>query len=70
VLRDQENALIFPPEDDALCASHVGRLIGDVDLFQRIRHAARQAIEDRFSFEQMLYKIESSLHQCVLEQKP
>jgi glycosyltransferase involved in cell wall biosynthesis len=70
VLRDQENALIFPPEDDALCASHVGRLIDDVALFQRIRHAARQAIEDRFSLEQMLDKIESSLDQCLLEQKP
>lgn len=50
-----------------MCAAQVCRLMEDSEWFSRIRHNARQTVEERFSLEVMLTKIESSLAKVVTE---
>jgi glycosyltransferase involved in cell wall biosynthesis len=60
ILADGDNALIFPREDAQACAQQIIKLQGNPELHERIRKSARQIVEQRFTFEQMMMKIENS----------
>jgi glycogen synthase len=61
VMEHGHNSLIFQKEDAQTCANHILRLFTDDQLFQSLRAAARETVEERFKIESMIYKIESSL---------
>lgn len=66
-IKHARKALEFLNGDAGMCAAQVCRLMEDSEWFSRIRHNARQTVEERFSLEVMLTKIESSLAKVVTE---
>ena len=65
ILEDNINALVFPREDSEACASQIIRLMEDTELFNRIRQNGRRTIEEKFIFQNMIDKIETSLHEAL-----
>lgn len=65
ILQDGVNALLFPKEDAIACASQILSLLADPELFETIRQNGRRTVEQKFRFESMMEKIESSLHEAV-----
>jgi glycosyltransferase involved in cell wall biosynthesis len=65
ILRDGENALVFPKEDSRQCAAQILRLWTEPGLLEKIRVEARLTIESEFRFEQMVDSIEQSLQEVA-----
>ena len=65
ILRDGENALVFPKEDSRQCAAQILRLWTEPGLLEKIRIKARLTIENEFRFEQMVDSIEHSLQEVA-----
>ena len=65
ILQHEVNALVFPKEDARTCASHILQLLNDLEFFERIRKNGRRTVEERFRFEDMMDRIESSLCEVV-----
>lgn len=65
ILRDGENALVFPKEDSKRCAEQILRLWAEPGLLETIRRKARLTIENEFRFEQMVDSIEQSLEEVA-----
>lgn len=65
IFQEGVNALTFPKEDAAACARQVKRLLDDQQLFDRIRGRGQQTIQQNFSFETMVDKIEAALQEAV-----
>ena len=65
ILRDGDNALVFPKEDPASCAAQILRLWTEPRLLEKIRINARLTIESEFRFEQMVDSIEHSLQEVA-----
>jgi glycosyltransferase involved in cell wall biosynthesis len=65
ILEDEVNALVFPKEDAEACSSQILRLMDGLKLLESIRQNGRKTIEERFSFEYMIEKIEDSLQGVV-----
>jgi glycogen(starch) synthase len=65
ILRDGENALLFPKEDSRQCAAQILRLWTESILLEKIRLKARLTIESEFRFEQMVDSIEQSLQEVA-----
>lgn len=61
ILRHEINALVFPKEDAPACAALVRRLLDQPALFERVRLAGRQTVEQHFRIETMIARIEQSL---------
>lgn len=61
ILRHDINALVFPKEDAPACAAQIRRLLNQPGLFERVRLAGRQTVEQRFRIETMIERIEQSL---------
>ena len=61
ILRDGENALIFPKGDQMACARRIYELLQDSDQIERIRSRGRATIEQRFQIELTIDRIERSL---------
>jgi glycosyltransferase involved in cell wall biosynthesis len=61
ILRDGENALVFPKGDAQACASRIRELLGDPELFERVRSHGRATIVRQFRIEQTVDRIERSL---------
>jgi glycosyltransferase involved in cell wall biosynthesis len=61
IIKDEENAMVFPPGDAQACAHQIQRLSHDFTLFQRLVRAARRKVEEAFRFETTLDRIEDSL---------
>jgi glycogen(starch) synthase len=61
ILRDGENALLFPKEDFSRCAEQIFRLWTEPGLLETIRLKARQTVESEFRLKQMVDSIEQSL---------
>jgi glycosyltransferase involved in cell wall biosynthesis len=63
VLRDEESALLVPPDDaDALCRA-ILRLVDDQCLRQRLAAAARAAAEEHHTWRQNAERVLASLAQ-------
>lgn len=60
VLRDGENALTFPPDDAPELAHHVRRLF-DPALRARLGREARRDVQERFTLEGMIDRVEAFL---------
>jgi glycosyltransferase involved in cell wall biosynthesis len=65
MLRDGENALLFPERDARACAARVARLLGDPRLLERLRTCARSTVQERFMFAGMVDQIEQDLQRGV-----
>ncbi len=63
--RDDQTALIVPPQDAAALAAALRRLIGDRDLRQRLGAAARAGCEARFSYRGMLDAMENIFRAAI-----
>jgi glycosyltransferase involved in cell wall biosynthesis len=61
ILRHDENALTFAPEDAGACAAHLLRLIDQPELCERLRWNGRRTVEERFRIETMIDKIDAAL---------
>jgi glycogen(starch) synthase len=61
VMKHEQNALIFGREDAQTCAAHVLRLLNTDELFESLRRNGRQTVEQGFSIERMVERIERSL---------
>jgi glycosyltransferase involved in cell wall biosynthesis len=64
ILSDNENAIVFRPRDAAGCAYAIRRLVDDGELCETLRHNGRRAVEQHFTLNQMLDKVERSLIYC------
>ena len=61
VLEDEHSALLVPPDDaDALCSA-ILRLIDDAQLRIHLGHAARQAAEERHTWQQNAERVLGAL---------
>lgn len=65
IVRDQENGLIFPPEDAAACAAQVRRLLADPLLYARLAQNGRRTLQQNFQLGRMLDAIENDLDEAV-----
>ena len=65
ILRDGDNALLFPKEDFTRCAEQILRLWKEPNLLENIRVKGRQTVENEFRFDQMVDSIEHSLHEVL-----
>ena len=61
LFKDGDNALTFPKGDSTACARQVKRLLEDVSLFEKVRRRGQQTVQDNFSLESMVDKIERAL---------
>ncbi len=61
ILRDGDNALTFPADDAATCATQLARLCDDPALFRRLAVAGRASVEHDFTMRRMLDQIETDL---------
>jgi glycosyltransferase involved in cell wall biosynthesis len=69
ILRDGENALVFPREDAAACAAQIERLVRDPALAERLRQAGRRTVERSFRIEAMIDQIEAALRAAAQDQR-
>jgi heptosyltransferase-2 len=65
ILRDGENALVFPKGDVEQCARQVLRLVDDPPLFASVRTRARAVIEQGLRLEQTAEAIEGRLKEAA-----
>ena len=61
----ERDALAYEGEDVSACAEQIHRLLTDADLYHKIRDAARQTVENRFSLDQVTSKVEQLLLQQI-----
>lgn len=66
MLRDGDNALVYPPGDAEALADHVQRLLDDPALVQRLAAAGRQTVLERFTLERMVDEYEAWLQEIVV----
>jgi glycosyltransferase involved in cell wall biosynthesis len=65
LLVNERTGLVFPKRDAAACAAQVFRLLEDRALYNRLRHGARRAIEERFGIEEIMNWLETSLRSAL-----
>jgi glycogen(starch) synthase len=65
IVKDGENGLLFAPGDSHDLAEKIGRLLGDVDLRQRLAKAGWQTIVDDFSLPRMIDQYENYLDEIA-----
>lgn len=65
ILEHEKTGLVFPKEDAATCAAQILRLLDDPELFERLRESGRRLIEERFRMDEVIVRIEQSLHRIV-----
>lgn len=68
LVRDGEDALLVPPEDDEALRSAIARLLDDPHLRGRLGARARESAVARLSLDGMLGRIESALARAAAEQ--
>ncbi len=57
VIADGESGLLIPMGDLAALTSVIGRALANVDLRRRLAAAARQTVDDRYSFAARMQKV-------------
>ena len=65
IFRDQDNSLIFLPDDAAGCANAIIALQTDPSLYQRIRDRARSLVVSTYTIERMADRIEQDLTEAI-----
>lgn len=65
ILVHEHTGLVFPKEDAQACASQVLRLLGDSNLFERLRRNGRSMVVEHFRLETTMDRIERSLRSLV-----
>ncbi|MCX7894990.1 MAG: glycosyltransferase family 4 protein [Thermoanaerobaculum sp.] len=65
ILKDQENGLVFAKGDPQDCAAKLALLVTNAQLAERLRHAGRKTVEERFSWEAFLNRVEASLGRAL-----
>lgn len=65
ILMDEENALIFPPEDVPSLVTQLERLIKSVALRQRLAYNGRERAIKKFDIQRMVAEIETFLQAIV-----
>jgi len=65
ILRHGVTALVFPPEDAAACAHHIGALVDRADLYETIRREGRRTVERDFDLDRMVDAVEHDLQRVV-----
>ncbi|HBF34326.1 TPA: hypothetical protein DDW35_07155 [Candidatus Sumerlaeota bacterium] len=58
--RNEEEALLVPPQDPVQLSSALERLLLDPSLAQKLAHNARQRVLENFTLEQMIRRIEDA----------
>jgi glycogen(starch) synthase len=61
ILRHRENSLVFPKEDAAACAAHLGELAADGELFERLGRRGRELVRERYQLTHMVDQLERAL---------
>ncbi|MDX6559888.1 MAG: glycogen synthase [Blastocatellia bacterium] len=61
ILEHEVTGLAFPKEDAESCATEILRLLTDPQLFERLRRNGRQTVEERFTINRAIDKIEQAL---------
>jgi glycosyltransferase involved in cell wall biosynthesis len=64
VLRDDESALLVPPDDAQALCSAIVRLIDDPCLRDRLARAARTLAEERHTWRQNAERVLDCLEEC------
>lgn len=64
-LRDNENALIFPKEDEMALANCLQRMAGESGLAERLAHVGRRTVEREFSLEGYVSRLEDFLKRSL-----
>ena len=59
-----EGSLLVPPRDPAALAEAIARLIGDLDLRERLVESARRRVEDSFAIEQVAAELATRFEMC------
>lgn len=67
IMVDEENCLVFQQENADTCARQINRLMSDRGLYDRLCVNARRTIENSFTFEAMVDKVEQLLNTAVTE---
>ena len=65
ILRGEINSLVFPPDNPAACAKQILRIFQSRTVFDKIRHAGRQDVEERFHLDSTIDHIEESLYAAL-----
>lgn len=65
LLVENETGLTYPAGDAGALASQIGRALSDRELRMRLAAAARQTVEERFSFGRMVNELETRLRQIA-----
>ena len=65
VVQHEENALVVPPGDAGAITDALARLIDSPDLMQRLSDGAVDTIEQRFTFEDIIERVEAYLTEAV-----
>lgn len=69
ILRDQHNALLFTPDNEAECATAITRLHHEPDLLAKLGNAARATVLESFRLDQMLDQVEQHVQQVYYESR-
>jgi len=65
ILRDEENALTFPPNDEAMLAAQMSRLIQSPQLRGQLAAAGQRAAVGQFDTQRMATELEDYLQQMI-----
>ncbi len=65
ILEDGVNGLTFIAGDAHMLAHKIAQLLGDPAARQRFARAARQTVEERFTFERMVDELEAHFYQII-----
>ena len=65
-LQDEENSLVFPPDEESILADQLLRLMTNHGLYAKLVRKGRSTVEDNFTFSRYVDDLESLL-QCAKE---
>lgn len=70
ILFPEKTGLPFPPEDAQALAKQILRVYADMDLCDQMAFAARKLVEEQFTIDNTVRRIEKFLYDCVQESSP
>ncbi len=63
-LRDEENSLVFPPEDESALSNQLSRLMTDHTLYAKLVENGRTTVEENFTFSRYVDDLEDLLNRA------
>lgn len=69
-LLDNDNALVFPEDDEVALAERLVRLAGDPDLARRLAHRGRETVAEQFTLQGYVRRLEAFLQEILKEVRP